>query len=466
MTWSSLVVAKVASSEKKDIYKHAMTILWGQWAVMSFSLIDAAIAGQFSTDSLAALAVGSSIYITIYVTLMAVLQVTLPMFSEQLGKKNFRQLKQITLQSLWVWALLSLLGFFCLKFPNLLMDLTSVPHESRALSNGYLDVMAWNLPIVLLFRLFSSLAQSLGVPRLVSSIQVTALIIKIPLTLWLTFGGMGLDPMGLEGCAVSTLLIQAMMTTIAAVFFVNHEAFNGLRLYPSNQIYNWKTISQILALGIPNGMTSAVEVSSFTLMGLFIARLGPHATASHQIAASFAAFSFMAPMAFAVATSARLSYWLGAGNMQKAQEVISAGYQWVLKLGLAFAALLLVSSHGLAGLFSNDQEVSKLAAQLMMVVGVFHVGDGLQILGFFLLRSFRITWRPFLIYTATLWGLGLVGGYVLAYVDWFLPSMKSPIAFWYCSATAMMISGVWLRVLLLRILDQATHGEDKRKSRA
>ena len=433
---------------------------------MSFSLIDAAIAGRFSTDSLAALAVGSSIYITIYVTLMAVLQVTLPLFSEQLGKKDWRQLKQIMLQSLWVWALLSLLGFFCLRFPNPLMDLTSVPHESRMLSKDYLDVMAWNLPIVLLFRLFSSLAQSLGVPRLVSSIQVTALVLKVPLTLWFTFGGMGLNAMGLEGCAASTLVIQAMMTAVAMVFFVNHEAFNGLRLYPSNQIFNWKTISQILSLGIPNGMTSAVEISSFTLMGLFISRLGPHATASHQIAASFAAFCFMVPMAFSVATSARLSYWLGAGNMQRVREVISAGYQWVFKLGLAIAALLLLSSQGLAGLFSTDQEVSGLATQLLMVVGVFHIGDGLQILGFFLLRSFRITWRPFVIYTATLWGLGLVGGYVLTYVDWLFPSMNNPIAFWYCSATAMLISAFWLRALLMRILNQATNGEEKRKSRA
>ena len=50
-----------------------MTMLWGQWAVMSFGLIDAAVAGRYNTHDLAALAIGTSIYITIYVTLMAVL---------------------------------------------------------------------------------------------------------------------------------------------------------------------------------------------------------------------------------------------------------------------------------------------------------------------------------------------------------------------------------------------------------
>ena len=451
----------MANSDKKHIRDHAMTILWGQWAVMSFGLIDAAVAGRFSTESLAALAIGSSIYLTIYVALMSVLQVTLPLFSEQLGKNDHAQLKKLTLQSLWVWSLLSLVGFFCLKFPNPLMDLTAIPDDSRALAANYLSLMAWHFPIALLFRLFASLAQSLGVPKIVSSIQLMALILKIPLTIWLTFGGFGMPVLGLEGCAASTLVIQMMMTMAALMFMVKHEAFKMLHFGKLNCFFDWKSISQILMLGIPNGMTAAVEVSSFTLMGLFIARLGPDATASHQIAASLATFSFMVPMAFSVATSARLSYCLGAGQTLRARAVVSTGYQWVFKLGLFAAVSIWICSRWLAEAFSSDQQVSKLATELLIVVGVFHVGDGLQVMGLFLLRSFRITWRPMIIYTTTLWGFGLAGGYALAYMDWPVEPMKSPMAFWYCSAAAMMISGLWLRALLMRTLDQPGQGKNQ-----
>ena len=65
-------------------------------------------------------------------------------------------------------------------------------------------------------------------------------------------------------------------------------------------------------LGIPAGLAVMVEVTSFTLMALFIARQGTTASAAHQIASNLAALLYMVPLSLAIATSARVSYWLGA----------------------------------------------------------------------------------------------------------------------------------------------------------
>jgi multidrug resistance protein, MATE family len=69
----------------------------------------------------------------------------------------------------------------------------------------------------------------------------------------------------------------------------------------------------VLALALPPALLAVmVEVTSLTLMALFIARQGTTASAAHQIASNLAALLYMVPLSLAIATSARVSYWLGA----------------------------------------------------------------------------------------------------------------------------------------------------------
>ena len=59
-------------SELKVIARHAATVLVGQLAVMAFGVADTVIAGRYSDTALAALSVGSAIYISVYVGLIGI----------------------------------------------------------------------------------------------------------------------------------------------------------------------------------------------------------------------------------------------------------------------------------------------------------------------------------------------------------------------------------------------------------
>ena len=76
-------------TERKTILKHAGTVLVGQLAVVAFGVTDTIIAGQYDTQALAVLSVSSAIYVTVYVTLIGVIQALLPMFAELYGGKKF-----------------------------------------------------------------------------------------------------------------------------------------------------------------------------------------------------------------------------------------------------------------------------------------------------------------------------------------------------------------------------------------
>ncbi|MCZ8096110.1 MAG: MATE family efflux transporter, partial [Acidovorax sp.] len=71
--------------ELPQIARHAATVLAGQLAVMAFGVTDTLVAGRDGEASLAALSVGSAIFISIYVGLMGVLQALMPVWAQQRG---------------------------------------------------------------------------------------------------------------------------------------------------------------------------------------------------------------------------------------------------------------------------------------------------------------------------------------------------------------------------------------------
>jgi MATE family multidrug resistance protein len=161
------------------------------------------------------------------------------------------------------------------------------------------------------------------------------------------------------------------------------------------------------------------------------------------------------PLSLAIATSARVSYWVGAQNFANAQAAMRQGF--VLLLGVCSLLLwgIALGREFIAHLYTRDAAVAQLASTLMAWLTWYQAADAFQVMCFFLLRCFRITLAPLVAYTLLLWGVGLTGGYVLAYqgvLSW--GPMQSPEAFWMTSSLAL--TGVALALgLLLHLAVQA-----------
>ena len=71
-------------TDAKIIGQHAASVLVGQIAVMAFGVADTVIAGRHSDTALAALSVGSAIYVSVYVGLIGIVQTLLLIWAELL----------------------------------------------------------------------------------------------------------------------------------------------------------------------------------------------------------------------------------------------------------------------------------------------------------------------------------------------------------------------------------------------
>lgn len=186
-------------SELSTISRHALTVLAGQLAVMAFGVTDTIVAGRYAQEALAALSIGSAVFISVYVGLMGVLQALMPVWAEQRGANAQAAIGRSVRQSLYLWAVATALGMAVLLSPEPILRWTEVPPELRGAVRAYLAILAFGLPPALLFRIYSTLNQALGHPQLVTWLQVGSLALKLPLSIWFTFGGAGLAPQGVAG---------------------------------------------------------------------------------------------------------------------------------------------------------------------------------------------------------------------------------------------------------------------------
>lgn len=442
--------------ELQYIGRHAGTVLAGQLAVMAFGTTDTIVASRYSNDAVAALSVGSAIFISVYASLMGIFQALLPLWSEQRGAGQPLAIGQSLRQSMYLCAMACVLGMAVLLMPGALLHWTGVPDALQLEVKRYLAVLAWGLPPALLFRIYSALNQALGHPKLVTWLQLISLLIKIPLSIWFTFGGLGLAPLGAVGCALATLLVNYTMFAVALWLMRTQDFYAPLALWQKLERPDWRQLGHFCRLGVPAGLAILVEVTSFTLMALYVARQGSLSSASHQIAANLAAICYMVPLSLAIATSARVSYWRGAGDEAQARTLIQQCFKLALLIGIATAATLLIARTWIADIYTDSPRVLAMTSWLLICVAAYHVADCVQTYCIFVLRCYRVTVAPLVIYCLLLWGGGLGLGYWLTYrwqaAEGWLDWQATPMPFWVCSAAALFVTAMAFSSILHRAI--------------
>lgn len=443
-------------SERRITAQHAVTVLVGQLAIMAYGVTDTIVAGNHSVDALAALSVAGAIFLSVYISLLAAVQGLLPIWAELHGARQPRRIGASVRQCLYLTAALTALGMLLLAQSARMLDMLQVPAAIQGDVARYLRILAAALPAAMFYRMFTTLSQSIGIPQMVTILQVAGLFIKIPLSIWWVRGGWGMPAMGLSGCAWATLVVHYSLLALALALTRMQPQYQPLQLWRRLEAPHWPQLRGFLRLSLPAGLAAGVEISSFALMALLIARQGSIASSAHQIAANLAGIGYMFPLSLGIACSARVSYWRGAGNEPRAQQAARDSLRAGLAITAALALSLAATRHWLAMRYSGDPAVQQLSASLLMIVAIYHVADSMQLIGMFMLRCYRITLAPLFIYPVMLWGFGIGGGYFWAYQGWGQwPAARAPWPFWAASAVGLAFTALAFLWLLRKAMRNA-----------
>jgi multidrug resistance protein, MATE family len=436
----------------------AWPILIGQLALIANGVIDTAMVSRFSAMDLAALALGVAICVSVFIGLSGVLQALLPIIGQLYGARRMLDIGAQVKQGLWLAFFLSCLGSLVLMFAPVILTFAQAPPELAAKASLYLRIEALALPATLGFRVYAALNTAIARPKMVMAIQIGALLLKIPFNAWFIFGGLGLPAFGGPGCAIATSLIAWLMLLSSALLVYKAPIYRELRIFGHGfSRPQWAAQRNLLKLGIPMGLSYFIEVTAFTLMAIFIARLGAVAVAGHQITANVGTVLYMLPLSLANATGTLVAQAIGANDWHTAKRVARAGIRLSALLSVLIGVIVWLTRAAIIGAYTPDPVIAASALPLFLFIAFYQLFDSLQITTAFVLRAYKIAVIPTVIYAVALWGVGIGGGYVLGLdpFGWSPPGLHGAAGFWLGNSISLALVGTCL-LWYLRVVQRRT----------
>jgi MATE family multidrug resistance protein len=410
----------------------------GQLAIVGMGITDIVVSGNFSTDDLAGVSLGSAIFnLSIMLTVGLVLG-NGPIIGQLYGAGDISSLRNQFQSCLFLCVPL---GFMCACLVGVgifALPLIETSSGVAGVTVSYLLPMvgaAFLLPFMMAYR---TTFESMGYARPAMTFNLIGFLLNIPLDYALVFGKWGLPAMGGAGCGWATLLISFLIIAGETFYARAADTLGGSELFKAFSRINFNRIRETLRIGLPIGGAILAEGGFFLLIPLLVAHLGAVVVSGHSVAISFDWAMFMIPMGISQAISVLSAHELGLGNPVTARRICISGLALTTGIALVQASFVIIFRDNIAAIFSSDPEVQKLAALLLIYAAAFRVFDAINVGGNGALRGYKDTRITVILAVTGYWIIGFPLSYTLALTDFFGPQLG--------------VEGFWIGMVVTLIL--------------
>ncbi|WP_417565237.1 MATE family efflux transporter [Marinobacter sp.] len=404
-------------------------ILIAQVAQMANGVIDTVMAGHASAEDLAAVGIGSSLWMPLFLFFMGLLGALQPIISGYNGARAVEKIMPATWQGLYLAAVGAVIMILLLTQVHPVLAMLNLEANTARITQGYLDAFAWGIPALLLITALRGLTDGLGHTRVIMAFSVLSTLINLPMNYIFIYGKLGLPAMGGIGCGWATSISNGVAAIALLVYLNRSRVYRHFHLISDWVKPDLAGIRYILGIGVPIGFTIFVEVSMFSVIALFLVPLGPVVVAGHQIALNVVSLLFMLPLSIGMALTLRVSFLMGARAPDTARLIARSSLILAAATALVFAVLLFAFSREISALYTSDTEVQAVTVRLLVFAALFQIADVIQVTCISALRGYKDTRIPMFIMLFSFWGVGLPLGYLLTFTDWLVPAMGAA-GFW------------------------------------
>lgn len=403
----------------KPFYKEnlilAGPIMVSQLGHMAVHFADSAIVGQFAGKvQLAAVSLVNSLFTIVMIVGIGISYGLTPLIAKQNGSKNYDECGRLLANSLIINIATGLFLYCFLHFGTLVMiDHLGQSAEVVYYAKPYLGYLSVSIIPLLIFQTFKQFTEGLSFTLQAMLISIGGNVINILLGITLVKGLFSIAPMGVKGVGISTLVDRTLMATVMIIYVLRSANFKiYLKKFSFFAADKLRSL-QILKIGAPVAMQYFFEISAFSGAVVIIGTIGIAEQAAHQIAITLAATTYMIASGIASAATIKTGNNFGSQSFVKLRRSAIASYHVVILFMSCTAVLFIAASSLLPHIFISDPGVISIAAQLLIIAGVFQLFDGTQVVGLGVLRGIGDVNVPTVITFLSYWIVGIPLGYFL-----------------------------------------------------
>lgn len=425
--------------EAAGILRLAGPLVVNNLALAGMGFADTVMAGRLGTVDLAAVAVGNSAWMVVFLAGLGTLMAVSPVVAHAYGAGRWEDAGVALRQALWLSQALAVTAFLLLLGAGPLLGAIGVDPEVVPLTSGYLFAISFGLPGVFGYLAMRFMTEGVGWTRPIMYAAAVGLVVNVFGNWVLMYGNLGFPRLGAAGCGMASAIAMWCMFAAMLIYLWRSPRYARFALWARFEGPRWPVQREILGLGLPIAASVEAEVGLFAGVAVIMATLGATQVAAHQVAINYATLMFMVPLAFHSATTIRVGQALGRGEARRARRAGWTGIGLCGLFMLASAVVLLLFRDRIAAFYTSDPELLPLAAAMLTMAMVFQLSDGLQVGAAGALRGFKDTRIPMLMNVGSYWLLAFP-------LAWYagVHARLGPVAVW-----AALILGLTVTALLL-----------------
>ncbi|AER32894.1 MULTISPECIES: MATE family efflux transporter [Pantoea] len=440
-------------TEARQLLALAIPVILAQVAQTAMGFVDTIMAGAVSATDMAAVAVGTSIWLPAILFGHGVLLALTPTIAQLNGSGRRERIAEQLRQGFWLAFFLSLLIMLVLwNAGYVIRSMHDIDPLLAEKAEGYLHALLFGAPGYLFFQVMRNQCEGLSKTKPAMVLGFLGLMLNIPLNYIFIYGHFGMPALGGVGCGVATASVYWAMFFCMRFWVRRMRSMRDIRVESRWSAPSRVILQRLTGLGLPVALALFFEVTLFAVVALLVSPLGIVNVAGHQIALNFSSLMFVLPLSLGVAATIRVGYRLGQGSTEQARVAAWTAQGVGVSMAVITAIFTVTFRHQIAQLYNDNPAVVTLAAQLMMLAAIYQISDSIQVIGSGILRGYKDTRSIFFITFIAYWLLGLPSGYILALTDWVVPRM-GPAGFW-CGFIVGLTSAAVMMLWRVRRLQQ------------
>jgi len=306
--------------------------------------------------------------------------------------------------------------------------LTTLNLQGEILDNAqkYLNIVGGGIFLQAIINSLAAIIRVHGYTKQAMYVSLGMNIVHIIANYALIFGHFGMPALGVEGAAISSVLSRGLAII---VFFWLLYRIIAVRIEFKHYFSLSKAyISKILSVGIPAALEQVMYQTCQIVFLFYITFLGEASMAAKQYAGNISMFIYLFAFAIGIGTSIIVGRFIGAGRQDDAyrrvwKSVISASIAT-----LVMVVVVIVFRFPLMSMFTDNQEIIKLGANVLLLSIVLETGRTINII---LVNSLRASGDA----KFPLW----VGMFTMV-------GMSLPLGYWFVFHLDLGLAGIWLAI--------------------
>lgn len=377
-----------------------MPVVLAQAGQLTTQFADTAMVGNYGGDDpvpLAAVSLGSSLFLLIYLAVLGLALGITPIVGESYARRDRREVGRLFENSIFYCLLLgigaTILAITLRPFIGVLQGwMASSGDDIGAVTEmalPYYDMLVWSIVPMTLFLAVKQFLEGIGNTKVAMWITLGGNLLNIILNYALIFGHWGFETMGTEGAGLSTLISRVAQTMAIIGYFYLSRRLRIYRSFFERGAVARSYIKRLFSIGFPISFQMVLESAAFILTSILALSFGAAASSAMQVSFNIANIAWMITVAIGSASTILISHIYGAQQRHELRPTIYATYHLGLLWATFMAILFLIFRYDIGTLFTDNSETIELTAQLMLPIAIYQLSDSVQGLSISMLRGIQ-----------------------------------------------------------------------------